>query len=90
MAGQGTHEPGGVLTARIPATERLTGWGFVKDVAARAGTTPAIARRDAAAVLAVVTRLAGPALRGRILQRLPGGYALLFGRAQLQQPPHAA
>ncbi|MFJ6496102.1 DUF2267 domain-containing protein [Streptomyces virginiae] len=78
------------LTAQIPDTEHLTGWGFVKDMAARSGATPAIARWDTGAVLAVVARLAGPDLLTRILQQLPGGYALLFGQAELCQPQHAA
>ncbi len=77
------------LTAQIPATEPLTGWGFVKDLAVRTGTSPAVARWDTGAVLAVVTRLAGPDLLARILRALPGGYALLFGRAELRQPQHA-
>lgn len=78
------------LTAQIPDTEQLTGWGFVKDLAARTGGTPATARWDTGAVLAVVARLAGPNLLARILRRLPGGYALLFGQAELRQPQPAA
>ncbi|MEU9717592.1 DUF2267 domain-containing protein [Streptomyces sp. NPDC047976] len=78
------------LTAQIPDTEQLTGWNFVKDLAARTGTSPAIARWDTGAVLAVVTRLAGPDLLGRILHRLPTGYALLFGQAELHQPQPTA
>ncbi|WP_046778199.1 DUF2267 domain-containing protein [Streptomyces yangpuensis] len=74
------------LTAQIPDTEQLTGWGFVKDLAERTGTTPAVARWDIGAVLAVVTRLAGTDLLARILHRLPDGYALLFGQAELRQP----
>ncbi|MDX3540802.1 DUF2267 domain-containing protein [Streptomyces sp. MB09-01] len=74
------------LTAQIPDTERLTGWDFVKDLAARTGATPAATRWDTGAVLAVVTRLAGPELLARILRRLPGGFALLFGQAELRQP----
>ncbi|MEU9253705.1 DUF2267 domain-containing protein [Streptomyces sp. NPDC048270] len=74
------------LTAQIPDAEQLTGWGFVKDMASRTGATPAIARWDTGAVLAVVARLAGPDLLARILHRLPGGYALLFGQAELRQP----
>ncbi|MGW3328539.1 DUF2267 domain-containing protein [Streptomyces virginiae] len=77
------------LTAQIPDTEQLTGWGFIKDMAARAGTTPAVARWDTGAVLAVVARLAGPDLLARILRQLPGGYALLFGQAELRQPQPA-
>ncbi|MFD7257975.1 DUF2267 domain-containing protein [Streptomyces sp. NPDC059874] len=79
-----------VLTAQIPDPEQLTGWGFVKDMAGRNGTTPAIARWDTGAVLAVVSRLAGPDLLARILHQLPGGYALLFGRAELRQHQPAA
>ncbi|QES47262.1 DUF2267 domain-containing protein [Streptomyces venezuelae] len=79
-----------VLTAQIPETEQLTGWGFVKDLAARNDTSPAIARWDTGAVLAVVTRLAGPDLLARILHQLPTGYALLFGRAELRRPQPAA
>ncbi|GGQ27307.1 MULTISPECIES: DUF2267 domain-containing protein [Streptomyces] len=78
------------LTAQIPATDQLTGWGFVKDLAERTGTSPAVARWDTGAVLAVVTRLAGPDLLARILRRLPGGYALLFGQAELRRPEPAA
>ncbi|KOU27670.1 MULTISPECIES: DUF2267 domain-containing protein [Streptomyces] len=78
------------LTAQIPDAEPLTGWGFVKDLAARTGTSPAVARWDTGAVLAVVARLAGPGLLARILHRLPDGYALLFGQAQLRRPEPAA
>ncbi|MFF5283457.1 DUF2267 domain-containing protein [Streptomyces sp. NPDC013171] len=78
------------LTAQIPATERLTGWGFIRDMATRAETTPAIARWDTGAVLTVVALLAGPDLLARILQQLPAGYALLFGQAELRQPQPAA
>ncbi|MGW7139315.1 DUF2267 domain-containing protein [Streptomyces xanthophaeus] len=72
-----------VLTATAPGTEQLTGWGFVKDLAARTGVSPAVARWDTGAVLAPISALAGPALLARILQQLPDGYALLFGQAQL-------
>ncbi|MGW2272547.1 DUF2267 domain-containing protein [Streptomyces yangpuensis] len=74
------------LTAQVPSTEQLTGWGFIKDMAARTGSSPAVARWDTGAVLAVVTRLASPDLLARILRQLPGGYALLFGQAELRQP----
>ncbi|MGW6860789.1 DUF2267 domain-containing protein [Streptomyces xanthophaeus] len=74
------------LTAEIPDTEHLPGWGFVKDLAARTGATPAVARWDTGAALAVVTRLAGLDLLALILRRLPDGYALLFGQAELRQP----
>ncbi|MFD9729059.1 DUF2267 domain-containing protein, partial [Streptomyces sp. NPDC059072] len=61
-----------------------------KDLAARTGTSPAIARWDTGAVFAIVTRLTGPALLARILHQLPDGYALLFGQAQLRLPQAAA
>ncbi|XUL87752.1 DUF2267 domain-containing protein [Streptomyces galilaeus] len=73
------------FTAQIPSPRPLTGWGFVKDLAARTGATPATARWDTGAVLAVVGRLAGPGLLDRILAQLPSGYALLFGRPELTQ-----
>lgn len=72
-----------LFTAQIPATERLTGWGFVKDLATRTGASPATVRWDAGAVLAAVADLAGEGLLTRILRQLPAGYALLFGRAEL-------
>jgi len=70
------------FTAQIPTTAR-TGFGFVSDLATRTGGTPATARWDAGTVFAVVARLAGDDLVTRILNQLPSGYALLFGRAQL-------
>ncbi|WP_030730159.1 DUF2267 domain-containing protein [Streptomyces sp. NRRL S-237] len=78
------------LTSQTPDTERLTGWSFVKDLAARTGGTPATARWDTGAVLAVAAHLAGPDLLARILHRLPDGYALLFGQADLRRRQPAA
>ncbi|MGW1517332.1 DUF2267 domain-containing protein [Streptomyces sp. NPDC002287] len=72
-----------VLTGQVPSFDTLTGWGFVKDLATRTGSSPATARWDTGAVLSVVARLAGPDLLARILNSLPGGYALLFGQAEL-------
>ncbi|MDF6017020.1 DUF2267 domain-containing protein [Streptomyces sp. JH34] len=74
-----------ILTAQIPVSDLLTGWGFVKEIATRHGGTPATARWDTGAVLATVGRIAGPDLLDRILAQLPSGYALLFGRAELIQ-----
>ncbi|MFF5922772.1 DUF2267 domain-containing protein [Streptomyces flavochromogenes] len=74
-----------VLTAQVPAVTPLTGWEFVKDLAERTGSTPAGARWNVGAVLAAVSQLAGPELLDRIINQLPSGYALLFGRAELQQ-----
>ncbi|MDF3149336.1 MULTISPECIES: DUF2267 domain-containing protein [unclassified Streptomyces] len=74
-----------VLTGQIPDPQPLTGWAFVKDLAARTGATLATTRWDTGSVLATVAALAGPELLTRILRRLPSGYALLFGRAELTQ-----
>ncbi|MGW3248130.1 DUF2267 domain-containing protein [Streptomyces sp. NPDC001070] len=72
-----------VFTAEIPDIRPLTGCAFIEDLAARTGGTSATARWDACTVLAVVARLAGADLVTRILCQLPGGYAPLFGRAEL-------
>ncbi|MER6212425.1 DUF2267 domain-containing protein [Streptomyces sp. NPDC001642] len=71
------------LADHQPHSGPLTGWGFVKDLATRTDTAPAVARWDTGAVLSVVGRLAGEALITRIIEQLPEGYALLFGRAEL-------
>ncbi|MFG2313011.1 DUF2267 domain-containing protein [Streptomyces sp. NPDC048566] len=71
------------LTTHTRDTRPLTGRQLVKDLADRTGTTPATARWDTGAVLAVVGHLAGDELVARIIGHLPDGYALLFGRAQL-------
>ncbi|MER7198968.1 hypothetical protein CG723_31275 [Streptomyces sp. CB01635] len=73
-----------IFAGQIPA-QPLTGWGFVKDLAARTEATTATVRWDTGAVLAVIGDLAGPSLLDRILTQLPPGYALLFGRAELTQ-----
>ncbi|MFE9361477.1 DUF2267 domain-containing protein [Streptomyces sp. NPDC006978] len=74
-----------ILAAQIPAPAPLTGWEFVKDLAAHTGGTPATARWDAGTVLTAVAQLAGPDLLDRIIAQLPSGYPLLFGRAELIQ-----
>lgn len=71
------------LTAQIPDTQPLTGWAFVKDLAVRSDAALATTRWDTGSVLSAVATLAGPDLLTRILRRLPSGYALLFGRAEL-------
>ncbi|MBK3589370.1 DUF2267 domain-containing protein, partial [Streptomyces sp. MBT57] len=60
-----------------------TAAGFVDALAARTGGTAATARWDAGTVLAAVGSLMDPALVARVIDGLPTGYALLFGRAQL-------
>ncbi|WP_368396760.1 DUF2267 domain-containing protein [Streptomyces sclerotialus] len=80
------------FTAQIPHPEPLTGWGFVKDLAARTGGSPATTRWDSGAVLTTVAALAGRDLLTRILTHLPSGYAPLFGRPELARDaePQAA
>ncbi|MFC9589977.1 DUF2267 domain-containing protein [Streptomyces sp. NPDC056944] len=71
------------LTAQIPDFQPLGGWEFVKDLAARSGASLATTRWDTGSVFAAVTAHAGPDLITRILHQLPTGWALLFGRAEL-------
>ncbi|MFI6984011.1 DUF2267 domain-containing protein [Embleya sp. NPDC050154] len=72
-----------LLTSHTAEPRPAGGLGFVKDIAARTDTTPGVARWDTGSVLTVVAALAGPDLLTRILTRLPSGWALLFGRAEL-------
>ncbi|MFF4798839.1 DUF2267 domain-containing protein [Streptomyces sp. NPDC001351] len=74
-----------ILTAQIPDTQPLTGWAFVKDLAARSGASLATTRWDTGSVFSAVAAYAGSDLVTRILRQLPSGYALLFGRAELTQ-----
>ncbi|WP_255951150.1 DUF2267 domain-containing protein [Streptomyces odontomachi] len=74
-----------ILTAQIPDTQPLTGWAFVKDLAARTGAPLATTRWGTGSVLCVVAALAGSELLTDVLRQLPAGYALLFGRAELTQ-----
>ncbi|MFE0413424.1 DUF2267 domain-containing protein [Streptomyces tendae] len=83
LAARLPREAAQILAAQIPATDAMTGWAFVRDLATRTGGTLATTRWDVGSVLGVVARLAGPALLDRILARLPSGYAILFGRAEL-------
>ncbi|MFD4693470.1 DUF2267 domain-containing protein, partial [Streptomyces sp. NPDC058463] len=78
------------LTSSTPGIEQLSGRGLAEDLATRTGVSPAVARWDTGAVLAPVSALAGPDLLARTLQRLPDGYALLFGLAQLRRHQPAA
>ncbi|WP_395367132.1 DUF2267 domain-containing protein [Streptomyces sp. YH02] len=74
-----------VLAAQVPDAQPLTGWAFVKDLAARSGASLATTRWDTGAVFAAVAAYAGPDLTARILHQLPAGHALLFGRPELTQ-----
>ncbi|MFZ4145351.1 DUF2267 domain-containing protein [Streptomyces griseoincarnatus] len=78
------EEAARVVASQIPATRSLTAAEFVDSVAARIeGATPATARWDVSSVLSVLPPLVGDELVTRILDQLPPGYALLFGRAEL-------
>ncbi|MFE1271778.1 DUF2267 domain-containing protein [Streptomyces sp. NPDC058758] len=83
LAARLPFEAARLLTVQIPDVEPLTGWDFVKDLAARSGASLATTRWDAGSVFAAVAAHAGAELTTRILDRLPGGYALLFGRPEL-------
>ncbi|GGP36284.1 DUF2267 domain-containing protein [Streptomyces abikoensis] len=86
LAGCLPLEAARVLTTQIPDTRPLTGWAFVKDLAARTGASLATTRWDTGSVFSAVAAHAGSDLITRILHRLPSGYALLFGRAELPRP----
>ncbi|MFG3355877.1 DUF2267 domain-containing protein [Streptomyces sp. NPDC048001] len=83
LAARLPREAARILTAPNPDARPLTGWALVKDLAARSGASPATTRWDTGSVFAAVAACAGPDLITRILHRLPTGYALLFGRADL-------
>lgn len=85
LAARMPYEAAVALASGLPATEPLTGWGFVRDLASRTGRTTATTRWDTGTVFRIVGRLAGEELVSRILAQLPSGYALLFGRAELTQ-----
>ncbi|WNF25601.1 DUF2267 domain-containing protein [Streptomyces sp. C11-1] len=77
------REAARAFTTEAPALEQLGGAGFVYDLALRTAGTPATARWDAGVVLTAVAGLVGDELVTRLVRRLPPGYALLFGRAEL-------
>ena len=85
LAARLPREAAQIFAAQIPATESMTGWAFVRDLATRTGGSLATTRWDVGSVLGVVARLAGPDLLDRIIAQLPSGYAILFGRAELTQ-----
>ncbi|MBT2482349.1 Hsp20 family protein [Streptomyces sp. ISL-94] len=80
-----SERPLGVFSRQITLADTLDTEHIQADYA-----TPATTRWETGAVLAVVARLAGPELLTRILNQLPDGWALLFGRPQLLQPQPAA
>ncbi|MBV7698888.1 DUF2267 domain-containing protein [Streptomyces sp. TRM70350] len=82
------EEAARVIASQIPATRPLTAPEFVDSVATRIeGATPATARWDVSSVLSALPQLVGDDLVARIIAQLPSGYALLFGRADLNPTP---
>jgi uncharacterized protein (DUF2267 family) len=78
------EEAARLVASRIPLNTPLTAPEFVDTVAARTeGATPTTARWDVSSVLSVLPELVGDELVDRVLARLPSGYALLFGKAEL-------
>jgi uncharacterized protein (DUF2267 family) len=72
------------LTYELPATKPLTGREFAEAVERRLeDATSATARWDVSSVLSVLGEVCGDDLTGRVIEDLPQGYALLFGRAEL-------
>ncbi|MFC0600665.1 DUF2267 domain-containing protein [Streptomyces palmae] len=83
LAARLPFEAARILAAQIPDPQPLTGWAFVKDLAARTGASLATTRWDTGSVFSAVAACAGRDLTARILRQLPSGYALLFGQAEL-------
>ncbi|WP_165986367.1 DUF2267 domain-containing protein [Streptomyces sp. YIM 98790] len=84
LAARLPEEAARVLTGQVAATRPLRGAEFVENVALRlGGAGHDTARWDVSSVLSTVAQLAGDELTDRIIDHLPEGYALLFGRAQL-------
>ncbi|MFJ9461633.1 DUF2267 domain-containing protein [Kitasatospora sp. NPDC101447] len=72
-----------VFAAQIPLPEPVAAPAFVEAVARALNTSLAGARWDASSVLVALADLAGRQFTDRLLNGLPRGYALLFGRADL-------
>lgn len=83
LAARLPQEAARMVSAQIPDPRPLTGWAFVKDLASRTGAPLATTRWDTGSAFSVVAAYAGKDLVTRILDQLPAGYALLFGRAEL-------
>ncbi|MEV7733563.1 DUF2267 domain-containing protein [Streptomyces sp. NPDC088921] len=78
------EEAARIIASRIPLNRPLSAPEFVDTVAARIeGATPATARWHVSSVLSVLPELVGDELVDRVLDQLPSGYALLFGKAEL-------
>ncbi|QEV19887.1 DUF2267 domain-containing protein [Streptomyces alboniger] len=84
LAGRLPAEAARVIADEVPVVRRLTAPEFVESVALRLdGATPATARWDVSSVLTTLARAVDEELVDRLLNLLPPGYALLFGRAEL-------
>ncbi|MFH8223025.1 DUF2267 domain-containing protein [Streptomyces sp. NPDC018057] len=78
------EEAARLIATRPPALRPLPARDFVEAIASHLdNATPATARWDTSTVLTVLATLLPPPLLTNILTRLPRGYALLFGRAEL-------
>ena len=72
------------IALKWPATKPLTGPEFVETVERRLqDATSSTARWDVSSVLSVLGEVCGDELTGQVIEDLPQGYALLFGRAEL-------
>lgn len=72
-----------IFASQIPLPAPVAAPAFVETVALALNTTLTTARWDTSSVLAALAAADHDALIDRILDRLPRGYALLFGRADL-------
>ncbi|WP_338698592.1 DUF2267 domain-containing protein [Streptomyces sp. Q6] len=89
LAGALPREAAVAFVSDVPHRQPRTGAEFVEDLAARSsGATAATARWDAGTVLTALARTVPDDVMDDVLARLPTGYALLFGRAELA--PRAA
>ncbi|MEU3824458.1 DUF2267 domain-containing protein [Streptomyces sp. NPDC029080] len=78
------REAGRLIATQIPAPHPLTAREFVDSVATRIeNSTPATARWDVSSVLSALSAYVGDSVTTNLLNQLPPGYALLFGRADL-------
>ncbi|MFF7646002.1 DUF2267 domain-containing protein [Streptomyces canus] len=78
------EEAASLVASRIPLTRPPAAPEFVDAVAGHIeGATHATARWHVSSVLSVLPELVGDELVDRVLARLPSGYALLFGKAEL-------
>ncbi|WP_033355505.1 DUF2267 domain-containing protein [Kitasatospora aureofaciens] len=72
-----------IFASQIPLPEPVAAPAFVEAVARSLHTSLTGARWDVSSALATLESLGGERLTDRLLARLPRGYALLFGLADL-------